>query len=71
MGEDIYPLGYTDVRSFSLSSVLEAWRKILELARRPDEEEYRLFLKIIILGFFLVGSIAFVIRSLVILLLRV
>lgn len=41
----------------------------MELARRPDEEEYRLFLKIILLGVFLVGSTSFVIRSLVILLL--
>lgn len=52
-----------------MSSILETWRKILELARRPDDEEYRLFLKIIFLGLFLVGSIAFSIRAIAILLL--
>lgn len=53
----------------TMSSILETWRKILELARRPDDEEYRLFLKIIFLGLFLVGSIAFTIRLIAILLL--
>jgi protein transport protein SEC61 subunit gamma-like protein len=52
-----------------MSSILETWRKILELARRPDDEEYRLFLKIIFLGLVLVGSIAFAIRAIAILLL--
>ncbi|MEM2470957.1 MAG: hypothetical protein QXI64_08420 [Sulfolobales archaeon] len=49
-----------------MSSIIETWKKILELARRPDDEEYRLFLKIIFLGLFLVGTIAFTIRSIVI-----
>ncbi|MEZ0289840.1 MAG: protein translocase SEC61 complex subunit gamma [Sulfolobales archaeon] len=42
-----------------LSSMIESWRRILELARRPDPEEYRLFVRIIFLGFFLVGAIGF------------
>ncbi len=52
-----------------MPSILETWRRILELARRPDDEEYRLFLKIIFLGLFLVGAIAFTIRSIAIFLL--
>ena len=52
-----------------MSSIFETWRKILELARRPDDEEYRLFLKIIFLGLFLVGAISFTIRSIAIFLL--
>jgi len=44
-----------------LSEILESWRRIIELARRPDPEEYRLFLRIIFLGFFLVGLIGFTI----------
>jgi protein translocase SEC61 complex gamma subunit len=52
-----------------MSSILETWRRILELARRPDDEEYRLFLKMIFLGLFLVGAIAFTIRSIAIFLL--
>jgi protein translocase SEC61 complex gamma subunit len=52
-----------------LGGILETWRRILELARRPDDEEYRLFLKIIFLGLFLVGAIAFTIRSIAIFLL--
>lgn len=39
--------------------MIESWRRILELARRPDPEEYRLFVRIIFLGFFLVGAIGF------------
>lgn len=41
--------------------IIESWRKIIELARRPDPEEYKLFLRIIFLGFFLVGAIGFTI----------
>ncbi|MCE4628564.1 MAG: protein translocase SEC61 complex subunit gamma [Desulfurococcales archaeon] len=39
-----------------------AWRRILILARRPDEEEFYLLTKLNILGFTLVGGIAYVIH---------
>ncbi|MGC9148208.1 MAG: protein translocase SEC61 complex subunit gamma [Sulfolobales archaeon] len=45
----------------NISEIIESWRKIIELARRPDPEEYKLFLRIIFLGFFLVGAIGFAI----------
>ncbi|MGC9009972.1 MAG: protein translocase SEC61 complex subunit gamma [Sulfolobales archaeon] len=45
----------------NISEIIESWRKIIELARKPDPEEYKLFLRIIFLGFFLVGAIGFAI----------
>lgn len=44
-----------------IEELIESWRRILELARRPDSDEYKLFLRIILLGFFLVGAIGFVV----------
>ncbi len=55
----------------SLSNLIESWRKILELVRRPDNDEYKLFLKVILLGFFLVGAIAFTINSITVLVLNI
>ncbi len=45
----------------NISEIVESWRKIIELSRKPDPEEYKLFLRIIFLGFFLVGAIGFAI----------
>ena len=45
----------------NISEIIESWRKIIELSRKPDPEEYKLFLRIIFLGFFLVGAIGFAI----------
>ncbi|BAF34821.1 preprotein translocase SecE subunit [Aeropyrum pernix K1] len=39
-----------------------AWRRILTLARKPDEEEYSLLLKLNLLGFALVGGIGYLIH---------
>jgi protein transport protein SEC61 subunit gamma-like protein len=39
-----------------------AWRRILILARRPDEEEFYLLVKLNLLGFTLVGGIAYIIH---------
>ncbi len=39
-----------------------AWRRILVLARRPDEEEFMLLTKLNFLGFTLVGGIAYIIH---------
>ena len=44
-----------------------SWRKILVLARRPDNEEYMLLLRLNILGFLLVGSIGYLIQLIYIL----
>ena len=45
-----------------------AWKRILVLARRPDEEEYSLLMKLNFLGFTLVGSIAYIIHLVYVLL---
>ncbi|MCE4619968.1 MAG: protein translocase SEC61 complex subunit gamma [Desulfurococcales archaeon] len=39
-----------------------AWKRILVLARRPDEEEFMLLTKLNFLGFTLVGGIAYIIH---------
>lgn len=41
---------------------IEAWRRILVLARRPDEEEFRLLAKLNLLGMGLVGGIGYIIH---------
>ncbi len=45
-----------------------AWKRILVLARRPDEEEFMLLTKLNFLGFTLVGSIAYIIHLVYVLL---
>ena len=39
-----------------------AWRRILILARRPDEEEFYLLTKLNLLGFTIVGGLAYIIH---------
>ncbi len=41
---------------------IDMWRRILQLSRRPDEEEFNLLLKLNLLGFALVGGIAYIIH---------
>ncbi|MEM0379852.1 MAG: protein translocase SEC61 complex subunit gamma [Desulfurococcaceae archaeon] len=45
--------------------IIDAWRRILKLASKPDREEYMINLKMSLLGLFLVGVIAFIIRFLI------
>jgi len=47
---------------------ITAWRRILILARRPDEDEFMLLAKLNFLGFTLVGSIAYIIHLVYVLL---
>ncbi len=47
---------------------IEAWRRILVLARRPDEEEFRLLAKLNLLGMGLVGGIGYIIHLIQVLL---
>ena len=47
---------------------INAWRRILVLARRPDEEEFMLLTKLNFLGFTLVGGIAYIIHLMYVLL---
>lgn len=45
-----------------IKTYLETWRSILLLARRPDESEFNLLLKLNLLGFTLVGGIGYIIH---------
>lgn len=42
--------------------LVDSWRKILILARKPASDEYLLSLKMSLLGLTIVGGIAFIIR---------
>ncbi|AFH43258.1 protein translocase SEC61 complex subunit gamma [Fervidicoccus fontis] len=48
-----------------IKEMLSMWRKILKLSRRPDKEEFNLLLKLNIIGFTLVGTIAYIIHIMV------
>ena len=50
------------MKTVNLRELLDAWRRILRLARRPDRDEFKLSIKISLLAFFLVGGIAYLIR---------
>ncbi len=42
--------------------LVDSWRRIILLARKPSRDEYMLSLKMSLLGLTLVGGIAFIIR---------
>ncbi len=42
--------------------LVDSWRRIILLARKPGRDEYMLSLKMSLLGLSLVGGIAFIIR---------
>jgi protein transport protein SEC61 subunit gamma-like protein len=48
--------------ALNLRELVDAWRKIIQISSKPDGDEYMALLKITLLGFALVGLIAFVIR---------
>ena len=47
-----------------LRTYFTAWKRILTLSRRPDEDEFKLLAKLSLLGFGLVGGIAYLIHIL-------
>ncbi len=49
---------------------IDMWRRILQLSRRPDEEEFNLLLKLNLLGFTIVGGIAYIIHLVHVLVVR-
>lgn len=53
-----------------LSEILAMWKKIAILSRKPDREEYILSMKISLLAFFLIGSIAYLVKLIAYLLSR-
>ncbi|MCC6041756.1 MAG: protein translocase SEC61 complex subunit gamma [Desulfurococcaceae archaeon] len=46
----------------NLRELVDAWRKIIQISSKPDRDEYMALLKITLLGFALIGLIAFAIR---------
>ena len=46
---------------------VNAWRRILVLSRRPDQEEFMLLARLNALGFTLIGGIGYIIHLLYIL----
>jgi len=46
----------------NLREIVDAWKRILLIASKPELDEYWTILKITLLGLTLVGSISFVIR---------
>jgi len=46
----------------NLRELIDAWRRIIQVATKPDREEYMTLLKITLIGLVLVGAIAFVVR---------
>jgi protein transport protein SEC61 subunit gamma-like protein len=53
------PLSQLTVKA---KTYIDAWRRILMLSRKPDEEEFNLLLRLNALGFLLVGSIGYLIH---------
>ncbi len=39
-----------------------SWKRILRLAKKPDDDEFKLALKLTMLGFLVVGGIAYIIH---------
>ncbi len=51
-----------------LREYVTAWKRILVLVRRPDEEEFALLTKLNLLGFTIVGGIGYIIHLVYVLL---
>ncbi len=47
-----------------LKGLIEAWRKILTIAEKPEPQEYSLMLRVVISGLFLVGIVGLLIHLL-------
>ena len=43
-------------------NMLVSWQRILRLSRKPDDDEFKLALKLTFLGFLLVGAIAYIVH---------
>ncbi|MGC8982718.1 MAG: protein translocase SEC61 complex subunit gamma [Desulfurococcaceae archaeon] len=48
----------------SLRELIDMWKRILQIASKPDRSEYFTLLKVTLLGLFIIGLIAFIIRVL-------
>ncbi|AFZ70280.1 protein translocase SEC61 complex gamma subunit, archaeal and eukaryotic [Caldisphaera lagunensis DSM 15908] len=51
-----------------IKEYLSAWKRIILLSRRPDEEEFNLLTRLSLLGFVIVGAIGYIIHLIYVLL---
>ncbi|MDP8002826.1 MAG: protein translocase SEC61 complex subunit gamma [Caldisphaera sp.] len=54
--------------SEKIREYLSAWKRIILLSRRPDEEEFNLLTRLSLLGFVIVGAIGYIIHLVYVLL---
>ncbi len=47
-----------------LEELIEAWRKILMLSKKPDVEDFKQSLKLVLLGFTIIGLVGLAIHLL-------
>ncbi len=52
-----------------LESHLAAWKRVVTLSRKPDDEEFGLLTRLTLLGMLLVGAIAYIIHLIYVILL--
>ena len=52
------------------SNIWEGIKRVLDLAEKPDRDEYLTILKLTLLGFVAVGALAFAVQSLIFLALQ-
>ncbi len=45
-----------------IEELIEAWRKIIALAKKPDMDDFKQSLKLVLLGFSIVGLLGLVIH---------
>ncbi|ESQ20820.1 MAG: protein translocase SEC61 complex gamma subunit, archaeal and eukaryotic [uncultured Acidilobus sp. CIS] len=51
-----------------LKNYVAAWRRVVLLSRKPDEEEFSVLTRLTIIGFLLVGVLAYIIHLVYVLL---
>ncbi len=51
-----------------LKSHIGSWKRILLLSRRPDDDEFALLTRLTLIGFLVVGALAYVIHLIYVLL---
>ncbi|MGC9210065.1 MAG: protein translocase SEC61 complex subunit gamma [Acidilobus sp.] len=51
-----------------LESHIAAWKRVVTLSRKPDDEEFSVLTRLTLLGFLLVGALAYIIHLIYVLL---
>ncbi len=58
----IYIRGFDEVMGMGLVSFIKSTINLLKLARKPDQKEYSITLRIVLLGIAILGLLTFIIR---------